>query len=249
MTAGHVEAPGTGAYFVLAKDMSLSDRFSGFASEARGIEVVVANIKSPYNTISEAFTDSTLKTRGLEVGSKATLTINGADATLFKALHQEEGKKWGKWILLLDSGQETIVVNGMFVSGDGDAARDVEMMLKSVVVKNEAPKDGSKNDALAEGVSPDERTVINDGLAAGVSPDERMSKDDDPGGAVSHDERTAINNEPAAGVSPDKRSAKDEEPGEAVSPDERTPKDDDPGEGASHDERMVNTDEDTDKTD
>ena len=168
MTAGHVEAPGTGVYFVLAKDVSASERFSGLASESRNIEVVGANIKSPYSEISESFTDSTLKTRGLAVGSKATLTINGSDATLFKALHQEDGKKWGKWILLLDGGQETIVVNGMFVSGDADAARDVESMSKSVVVKREAPEPAVSHDEKPEEAPGDDEPP------AGVSPDEGM---------------------------------------------------------------------------
>jgi hypothetical protein len=179
LTENHIEAPGTAAYFVPAKGMSPSDRFSGFASDTRNIEVIVANIKSPYKTISEAFTESTLLTRGLEVGSTAELSINGSDATLLKALHKDGGKKWGKWILLLDSGKNTLVVNGVFVSGDGDAAKDVEAMIKSVVVKdNERPGEGAdasgtdildgagKELALALSsdlsVSPDEKMVVND---------------------------------------------------------------------------------------
>jgi hypothetical protein len=168
MTGGHVEARGTGAYFIPAKDMSPSDRFRGFVSEGRKIEVIVGNIKVPYKEISEAFTESTLKTRGLDVGSKAELLISGANATLLKALHRDGDKKWGKWILLLDSGRETLVVNGVFVSGDADAAKDVEMMLKSVVVKNEAP-----DAAASESAEPRD-----DGRAESVSSDEGLVKDE-----------------------------------------------------------------------
>jgi hypothetical protein len=170
MTGSHVEARGTGAYFIPAKGLSPSDRFSGFASEGRKIEVIAANVKSPYKEISEAFTESTLKTRGLELGSKAELSINGANATLLKALHRDDGKKWGKWILLLDSGRETLVVNGVFVSGDAEAAKDVEMMLKSIVVKNEAVS--PDNAVTSESVQSDDR------LAGSVSSDEGLVKDE-----------------------------------------------------------------------
>jgi hypothetical protein len=178
LTKSHMEAPGTAAYFVPADGMSPSGRFTGFVSETRGIEFIVANLKSPYKEISEAFTESTLKTRGLELGSRAELTINGLDATLLKALHVDGDKKWGKWILLLDSGGSTIVANGMFTSGDGDAARDIEAMIKSVVLKNGAPA----VNAEAPATSPsDADKGLDLALSSGsvVYTDEKMVNDDD----------------------------------------------------------------------
>jgi hypothetical protein len=137
LTASHIKAPKVDAYFIPPADMSPSDRFMGFESGGRNIEVIVADIKTGYQEVANGFTDAALGTRGVQVGSRAVLTINGANATLLKALHLDDGKKWGKWILLLDSGESTLVVNGVFTSGDGEAARDVEAMLKSVVVKKE----------------------------------------------------------------------------------------------------------------
>jgi hypothetical protein len=139
----------------------------------------VANIKSPYKAISDAFTESTLQTRGLEVGSKAKLSINGSEATLLKALHKDGDKKWGKWILLLDSGENTLVVNGVFVSGDGDAAKDVETMIKSVVIKNDG-QFGVNTDA-SKTVSKDETGKELDPVPSSnrnVSPDEKMVTDE-----------------------------------------------------------------------
>jgi hypothetical protein len=140
ITLLHVEVPGTGAHFIPTEGISRSESFDGFASVERAIEFIVVNIKSPFTEISGAFTEANLKMRGIDLKSRTELTINGANAVLMKALHPEGGKNWGKWLLLLENGGGTLVVNGVFVSGDGDAARDVEAMIKSVALEKQEPK-------------------------------------------------------------------------------------------------------------
>ncbi len=142
LTPKHVLVPGADAYFIPASGLSPSKQFDGFSSAARRIEVIVANIKEPYATISEGFTDEALKTRGVEVKSRGVLAINGAEGMLIKALHVDGASKWAKWILLLDCGGRTLVVNGMFPSGDDAAAKDVETMIKSVVIQKEKSTSG-----------------------------------------------------------------------------------------------------------
>jgi hypothetical protein len=137
LTEGHTRMPGTNIYFIIPGDMRPSDRFNGFASDGRGIEVVVASIKSPYSEISGVFTDANLLTRGVKIGSRGYITVNGSTGILLKALHEDGDKKWGKWIMILEDGNDSLVVNGIFASGDADAARDVEAMLKSVVLKSD----------------------------------------------------------------------------------------------------------------
>lgn len=138
----HVFVPGTGASFIPASGLTLSKQFDGFASTARKIEVIVANIKEPYATISQGFTDEALKTRGVDVKSRGSLMINEAEGVLIKALHVDGANKWAKWILLLDCGGRTLVVNGVFASGDDVAAKDVETMIKSVVVQKDKTASG-----------------------------------------------------------------------------------------------------------
>ncbi|MDR1917066.1 MAG: hypothetical protein LBQ58_10890 [Synergistaceae bacterium] len=132
LSPDHVEVPGTGAYFIPAEGLVLSKRFDGFESESRRIEVIVVNIRSGFDGIASNFTEASLKSRGVELKSRGDLFINGARAILFKALQPDGGRNWGKWILLAENGGNTLVVNGVFVSGDADAASDVEVMLKSL---------------------------------------------------------------------------------------------------------------------
>lgn len=161
-TAGHVEIPKLGAFFIPARGLEISENFDGFASEERGMEVVVAVIKSPYSTIEESFNENTLKSRGVKLFSKAAFTLNGSDATMMKALHPSDGVNWGKWILLLDGRDRTLVVTGIFLSGDEEASVDIEKMLKSAFfepskpgesaepgnqLENPVPQEPSSNDA------------------------------------------------------------------------------------------------------
>lgn len=142
LTTKHVLVPGADAYFVPAPGLTPSKQFDGFSSAARRIEVIVANIKEPYATILEGFTDEALKSRGVDVKSRGALSINGAEGVLIKALHVDGANKWAKWILLLDDGGRTLVANGMFPSGDDAAAKDVVTMIKSVVIRKEKPTSG-----------------------------------------------------------------------------------------------------------
>jgi acetaldehyde dehydrogenase (acetylating) len=180
LTAEHVRVPGLDAYFIPVTGMSLSERFNGFATGARKIEIIVADIKVPYMELYEKFTDSVLKDRGIVVGSRGSLTINGSVATLLKALHADGDNKWGKWIMLLDDGGDgTIVANGVFVSGDSDAAKDVEAMLKSVVVKKDDPVTGHESSQAVE--TQKNETEVDSALSfvGGITSKDRMVKDED----------------------------------------------------------------------
>jgi hypothetical protein len=139
VTPNHVEVPGTGASFVTPDDFFLADRFDGFDAKGRTINVIVVVIKSPFQGIVNGFTDASLKQRGIEVHSRGEALINGSRALFIKALHPDGGKKWGKWIMLVENGDDTIVVNGAFVSGDAAAAADVIKMMKSIAVKRAVP--------------------------------------------------------------------------------------------------------------
>jgi hypothetical protein len=137
MSPEYVDIPSVEARFKPTGDMALSQRFDGFEAPDRNVEVITALIRSPFDGIAQNFTRETLKTRGVEMLSRSELTINGHRGILVKALHPDEEVNWGKWILLLENGDATLVVNGVFVSGDEIAAVDVESMLKGVIAYGE----------------------------------------------------------------------------------------------------------------
>ena len=136
-TSDYVKVPSVEAYFKPAKGMVPSQRFDGFEAPERNVEVILALIRSPFDGIAPNFTKDTLKTRGVELLSRSEVTINGRRGILVKALHPDAQVNWGKWILVLENGDATLVANGVFVSGDGDASVEVESMLKGVIAYGE----------------------------------------------------------------------------------------------------------------
>lgn len=174
ITDRHVSIGSVGLAFIPAPGLTPSKRFDGFESAERGIEVVVAAVRAPYAEIVAGFDEANMKSRGLDMKSKTPVRINGADACLIKALHATEGADWGKWILLMDGGDVTFVVNGAFLSGDNAASGDTERMLKSVVAQKRTPgRRAAEEKQPAKSVSGDKRPVSADAgrPAATVSED------------------------------------------------------------------------------
>jgi hypothetical protein len=143
----HVETAGTGAFFVPAPGLTSAASLDGFESKERRIQVVVANFGAPLNEIAKGFTEETFKSMGMELKSRGEFTVNGARAILFKVLHPSGGTNWGKWIMLAENGDNTITVNAAFVSGDAEAASDLEVMLKGVYMEPPRPASASSDTA------------------------------------------------------------------------------------------------------
>lgn len=130
---GYVDLKQVEARFKPAEGMRLSERFDGFETDGGTTEVITALIRSPYDGIAANFTKETLRMRGVDMLSRAELTINGRPALLVKAQHVDGDKTWGKWILLVENGGATLVANGVFAGGDSTASVAVEAMLKGVI--------------------------------------------------------------------------------------------------------------------
>lgn len=132
-TPEYVDLQPVEARFLLPRGVVRSTRFDGFESKERRIEVVAALLKAPYRDIADSISKSTLGARGVEVLSQTDVIINDRRGTLIKARQVDGKTTWGKWLLAIDNGGATLVVNGVFVSGDAKAAEDILAMMKSVI--------------------------------------------------------------------------------------------------------------------
>ena len=95
----------------------------------------VETIEHPYPAVAVVMDEKSFRSDGMELKSKTDLSLNGKSALLFKVLDVKSGKKWAKWLLLLGDAERSTLLVGSFISGNADASRAVEKMLKSVVVK------------------------------------------------------------------------------------------------------------------
>ena len=203
----NVEAAGTGAFFVPAAGLTLADAFDGFESKERNIQVIVANFGAPLDEIAKGFTEETFKAMGMELKSRGEFTVNGARAFLFKVLHPNGDINWGKWIMLAGNGNNTLEVNAVFVSGDAEAASDLETMLKGVYMEPPRPVSASADAAPAGEISvpPVSEDISETPLSEDIRADETSvqpaaeSRDViAPEGAISRDVRPENETKPAA---------------------------------------------------
>jgi hypothetical protein len=156
----HVNVAETGAFFVPAPGLSAADSLDGFESKERNIQVIVANFGAPLDEIAKGFTEEAFNAMGMELKSRGEFTVNGARALLFKVLHPRIDTNWGKWIMLAENGGNTLEVNAVFVSGDAEAASDLEIMLKGVYMEPPRPSLANAGVSAAGGIS--ERPVSDD---------------------------------------------------------------------------------------
>ena len=134
-TDNHVMVPGANAYFAPAPGLVRATSFTGFESRNRRIEVIAAHLDGPISSIEEGFTEDSFASLGMELLAKGEFTIDERRAVLYKVLHNDGNFRWGKWVMLADSGVGTLVVNAVFVSGDAEASVDLEQMLKGVYIE------------------------------------------------------------------------------------------------------------------
>lgn len=157
-SSSYIDMPEVSARFLLPNGFVRSTRFSGFEAPERNIEAIAALLRAPYDSIADKIDAEGLKTRGIETLARADVLINGRRGVLIKAVHQDSGTKWGKWILVLDNRAGTLVINGVFVSGDTTAAVDLETMLKGVIPYGETVAESVEPEPIiVEPASGDER--------------------------------------------------------------------------------------------
>lgn len=138
--ANYVDFKQVEAKFLLPRGFVRSTRFDGFEAKGRNIEVVLSLIKTPFSSIDDSINEELLRSRGVRLLNQTEVSINGRRGFLIKAVHEDGGKKWGKWLLALDNDGATLVANGVFTSGDTAAAEDVAKLIKSVVPYGSASK-------------------------------------------------------------------------------------------------------------
>lgn len=102
---------------------------------AEKLAVLVETIEHPYSSVVAVMDEKSFRADGMALKSRTELSFNGKPALFFKVLDVKSGKKWAKWLLLLGDKERSVLVVGSFISGNQNASKAIEEMLKSVVIK------------------------------------------------------------------------------------------------------------------
>lgn len=113
LSAGHQAVKGSKVSLIPPAGFTVAQNFLGFQEEESGSSIMVLDIPAPFGETAFAITTENLKTQGIEAKEIENLSINGFPALFVTGIQNAYGTSFTKYILLLGTEQETIVLNGL----------------------------------------------------------------------------------------------------------------------------------------
>ncbi len=119
-------------YIVPATGLNLTKTRDGCVDKLKKVSIEGSQIRVAYRALLEEFNEQNLKKAGVDLKLKSEFIWNGTPATLLKVFQKSRTSVMGKWILIIDRGQDTWMINGLYEAKDPKRGEAVLSMLKSV---------------------------------------------------------------------------------------------------------------------
>ena len=132
MTCKHKNLFKIPVYIVPEPGMNFAETQDGCADKVRKVSLNAVQIRVSYNTLLEEFNGENLKKAGLDLKLRSEFIWNGTNAVLLKVFQDSRKSIIGKWILIIDRGEETWMITGLYEAKDSKRSEAVLNMLKSV---------------------------------------------------------------------------------------------------------------------
>jgi hypothetical protein len=129
LTPEHVNIKGTKISVIPPNGWTVASNFNGFQQTGSSSSLMVVEIPGPFEEVSKGLTEEGLKTQGVILDKKRTVTVNGYSGLYVVAKQFAYETMFGKYILVFGNDQTTFIINGMF-------PRDFEKELGSAVEKS-----------------------------------------------------------------------------------------------------------------
>lgn len=114
-----------------SKGLNLAKGRGGCLDQAKKVAIEASEIRVSYEKLLQEFNGENLKKAGMSVKLRSEYIWNGTRATLLK-IFQKTGKTvLGKWVLVIDRGDKSWLINGLYDSKDQKRSEMVLNMLKS----------------------------------------------------------------------------------------------------------------------
>lgn len=135
--------PGSKYSMVAPEGFVPATNFSGFQHMASGASIMFTEIPGPLSKVSEGFTADKMKTAGMTLLSKETVSLNGSPAMLLKVRQPANGKLYLKQILVFGDESKTVMVNAIYPESEKAAEPGLKNAILSIRYE-----EAQKNDPL-----------------------------------------------------------------------------------------------------
>ena len=102
------------------------------ADVKKKLSLEASELQVPFARLLAEFSPERLRSAGVSLKSRSRYVWNGSDAALLKVFQQKGKTVVGKWLLLIDRGEKSWMVSGLFDPRDASRSQAVLEMLKSV---------------------------------------------------------------------------------------------------------------------
>ena len=104
----------------------------GCVDKAKKVELRASQIRLSYSEMLDGFSADGLKKAGMTAKNRTEFIINGSKATLFKLFQKGKGSVLGKWLLVIDKGENSWMLDASYDPKDSACSESVLKMIKSV---------------------------------------------------------------------------------------------------------------------
>jgi hypothetical protein len=109
-----VDFPEVGLAIPQPSGFTKATSFNGFEQTDTTSSVMLSKIPGPFAAVTKGFNKSTLATRGIELISKQSVTIDNQPGFLLNVSQSAYGRTFLKWILVFGNEQDTKIVTATF---------------------------------------------------------------------------------------------------------------------------------------
>jgi len=110
----YISFPAAGVKLVRPEGFDDAENFHGFQQASTQSSVMVLMIPGPFSETTGGFTAERLKTRGMTLGSKGNVEIDGNAGVLISLVQTANGTEFAKWIVAFGDEEETRMVTATF---------------------------------------------------------------------------------------------------------------------------------------
>ena len=124
-------------YVVLPEDCSFTNTQAGCVDKEKKVSLEASVIRLPYAALLDEFTEENLKKANMELKMKNEFIWKGSSAMLMKIFQKTGSSLVGKWTLVIDRGEESWMINGLYPARDQMRGEAVLKTIKSAYWESE----------------------------------------------------------------------------------------------------------------
>lgn len=124
-------------YVVLPEGCSFINTQAGCVDKAKKVSLEASVIRLPYSALLDEFNEENLKKANMELKMKNEFVWKGSSAMLMKIFQKAGSSLVGKWTLVVDRGEESWMINGLYPARDQMRGEAVLKTIKSAYWENE----------------------------------------------------------------------------------------------------------------